>query len=356
MEQTSKKLIIATVVCALVLAVFAAVGCGKKVETTSDDDIAQKGALKVLAVDAAGFPDSVCMYVYVIDEKGTAIEDASVDQFSIIEHDSAGTEYPATITSAERLGSDTLSALGLDAESQGTYCLTYSTSFTDASSSHEGVVECTGSVNNSATFSYEVTAQSGSAQNADELRAALNISEDYRDSFVHGDKGAEYQKYIVLHDTEGDGDASSVIDYWDGNGAGVAAHFIVNRDGSIVQCVPMDKITHHAGYGDTGHNESFGVTDESRDDKVGTVSIGSDFADYGMNSYSIGIEMVHVGGGEDYTEAQLEALDNLIAYIDAYYGFESTITDHKSWRSGNSDTSSEFAGYLANYIDHRTHN
>lgn len=206
-----------------------------------------------------------------------------------------------------------------------------------------------------ATSTEDEDSKEDTAADAEALRAELDITEDYRDSFVHGEKGSEYQKYIVLHDTEGDGDASSVIDYWDGNGAGVAAHFVVNKDGSIVQCVPLDSITHHAGFGDTGHNEKYGVEDESRDDKEGTTSIGSDFADYGMNSYSVGIEMVHVGGSGDYPQAQLEALDGLIAYIDAYYGFESTIIDHKAWRSGNSDTSAEFAEYFENYKDHRTH-
>lgn len=204
----------------------------------------------------------------------------------------------------------------------------------------------------------EATEQEDAAEageSADELRADLNITEDYRDSFVHGEKPAEFQKYIVLHDTEGDGDASGVVDYWDGNGAGVAAHFIVNKDGSIVQCVPLDKITHHAGFGDAGHNALYGVEDESRDDKVGTTPIGDWAPDYGMNSYSIGIEMVHVGGEGDYPEEQLDAVDGLIAYIDAYYGSESSIIDHKAWRTGNSDTSAEFAGYLANYQDHRTH-
>lgn len=184
---------------------------------------------------------------------------------------------------------------------------------------------------------------------------ALSFAEEYRVSFVHGDKGAEFQKYIVLHDTEGTGDAYSVIDYWDGAGTGVAAHFIVNMDGSVVQCVPLDKITHHAGFGDTGHNALYGVEDESRDDKVGTTPIGDWAADYGMNSYSVGIEMVHVGGSGYYPEEQLAAVDAVIAYIDAYYGFPSAIIDHKAWRSGNSDTSPEFAGYLANYQDHRTH-
>ena len=194
-----------------------------------------------------------------------------------------------------------------------------------------------------------------STQDAEALKAKLDLTEDYRDSFVHGEKPASAQKYIVLHDTEGNGDAESVINMWDGNGNLVAAHFIVNKDGSIWQCVPLDKIAHHSGYGDTGHNELFGTEDESRDDKLGTVPIGDSFADYGMNSYSIGIEMVHVGGSGDYPEAQLEALDNLIAYIDAYYGFESEITDHKAWRSGNSDTSAEFAVYLANYQSTRHH-
>ena len=74
-----------------------------------------------------------------------------------------------------------------------------------------------------------------------------------------------------------------------------------------------------------------------------------------MNSYSVGIELVHVGGQGGYPEAQLEALDRLIALIDAHYGFESEIIDHKAWRSGNSDTSPEFAVYLKNYQSSRTH-
>ena len=194
-----------------------------------------------------------------------------------------------------------------------------------------------------------------SRSNAETLRASLGIKEDYRASFVHGEKPASCQKYIMLHDTEGNNDAASVISGWDNNGNLVAAHFVVNKDGTIWQCVPLDKIAHHAGFGDTGHNAQFGVGDESRDDKKGTVSIGSSFADYGMNSWSVGIEIVHVGGSGDYPEAQLVALDNLIAYIDAYYGFESQITDHKAWRSGNSDTSAEFATYLANYKSIRKH-
>ena len=183
----------------------------------------------------------------------------------------------------------------------------------------------------------------------------LDIVQDIRPSLAHGTKTAQYQKYIVLHDTEGNGGPSTVIGGWIYDGNYVAAHFIIGKDGAIWQCVPMDQIAHHAGFGNTGHNAFYGVTDESRDDKRGTTPIGSWARDYGMNSYSIGIELVHVGGSGYYPEAQLKALDDLISYIDDYYGFESTIIDHKMWRSGNSDTSPEFARYLANYRDHRTH-
>lgn len=190
---------------------------------------------------------------------------------------------------------------------------------------------------------------------AEALRAQLGIVEDYRAEFSHGPKGADYQRYIMLHDTESDADPLTIVDYWDGADNGVAAHFVVGKDGTIVQCVPLDEIAHHAGYGDAGHNDRYGLVEDGRDDMVGTVPIGSWAPDYGMNAYSVGIEMVHVGGEGTYPEAQLEAVDALIAYIDAYYGFESEIVDHKAWRTGNSDTSAEFADYLANYQSSRAH-
>lgn len=204
-------------------------------------------------------------------------------------------------------------------------------------------------------------ASSPATPSAKELRAKLNISEDFRSAFDHGPKPISSQLYIVMHDTETSADAAGVVNSWEASGKLVAAHFVVNKDGSIIQCVPLDRIAHHAGFGDTGHNDYFGTTDESRDDKAGTEPIGSWASDYGMNSYSIGIEMVHTSTyGEEYPEAQLAAVDQLIAYIDAYFAEEgqttpSKIIDHKAWRSGNSDTSPEFATYLNNLQATRTH-
>lgn len=197
------------------------------------------------------------------------------------------------------------------------------------------------------------------AASAQELARELGLVQDMRDEFVHGQKGPEYQRYIVLHDTESNASPEGIVDAWDSQGTGVAAHFVVGRDGSVVQCVPLDAIAHHAGFGDAGHNREFGVEDESRDDKAGTSSIGSRYPDYGMNSYSVGIELVHVGSSDSYyPEAQLDALDRLIAYIDAYYGGPGkggTIIDHKMWRTTNSDTSAEFSRYLQSYRSRRTH-
>ncbi|MDO4798329.1 MAG: N-acetylmuramoyl-L-alanine amidase [Coriobacteriales bacterium] len=202
----------------------------------------------------------------------------------------------------------------------------------------------------------EKAVETSPAPSASDLREELDITELYHDELAHGEKPAECQKYIVLHDTEGGGTAQNVVDYWLSAGKYIAAHFVINKDGSIVQCVPMDQIAHHAGFGNTGHNQEFGVQDESRDDKRGTTPVSEDLADYGMNSYSIGIEMIHDGStGEEYPAEQLEALDKLIAYIDAYYGEKSEIIDHKTWRLYNSDCSKEFEEYLHNYQQARTH-
>lgn len=188
-----------------------------------------------------------------------------------------------------------------------------------------------------------------------EAVCAVPIQQDIRSALAHGPKGADHQRYIVLHDTEGTGDPASVVDYWDSTGTYVAAHFVVGRDGTVVQCVPLDAIAHHAGFGDAGHNQAFNLAEDSRDDLRGTQPIGSEYPDYAMNAYSVGIELVHAAAHGDYPQAQLDALDALIGYIDSYYGFQSPIICHKDWRSTNSDTSELFAPYLAQYQATRTH-
>ena len=193
----------------------------------------------------------------------------------------------------------------------------------------------------------------GRVELASQVEPVLKV--DIREQFIHGDKDAEHTRWIVIHDTAGKGGGSYVINWWARNGREVASHFIIDRDGTIWQAVPLDKIAHHAGFGDAGHNEAFDVPEDGRDDRRAT-RILKNYPDYGMNSWSIGIELVHLAGQEGgYPEAQLAALDALIAYIDLWCGTECPITIHREWRTSNGDTSLEFDPYLANYRDHRTH-
>ncbi len=183
-------------------------------------------------------------------------------------------------------------------------------------------------------------------------RKAAGIELALHDSFAHDEKPQSHQKYIMMHDTEEEMEPAGIVQMWLGrNGGQIATHFVVGRDGSILQCIPLDRVGYHAGNGAAGSLERFGI--EGRTDSDG---------DWGMNSWSVGIEICHVGTPAmgypvetSYPKAQLEALDRLVAYIDAYYGFEADIIDHKTWTPGNPDCSAEFDGYLANYQRTRTH-
>lgn len=207
-------------------------------------------------------------------------------------------------------------------------------------------------------YRYMNSTDGGNSNTASSIN--LNAKKMNNASFNHGTKTKENQKYIMLHDTEVDASPENIVNSWANSKNGVAAHFVVGRDGSIVQAVELDVIAHHAGFGGPGNYDSkFGVGNNDKkgngDDLVGQNSgQWNGYTSYGMNSYSIGIEMVHVGG-QDYPEVQLNAVDKVIAYIDAYYGKKSTIIDHKDWRPSNSDTDSKFATYLSNYKSSRHH-
>ncbi len=75
----------------------------------------------------------------------------------------------------------------------------------------------------------------------------------------------------------------------------VSAHFVVGKDGRVVQMVPVEKRAWHAG-----KSMLDGVSD--------------------VNSYSIGIEMVNLNDGVDpYPPAQVEAVAGLIRLIRSRY-------------------------------------
>lgn len=62
-----------------------------------------------------------------------------------------------------------------------------------------------------------------------------------------------------------------------------------------------------------------------------------------MNARSIGIEIVHEHYDRPYSEAQLEAVDRLVAEIDWAVGHSPEIIDHKAWAGGRKqDVSDDF--------------
>lgn len=109
---------------------------------------------------------------------------------------------------------------------------------------------------------------------------------------------------IVLHHTAGP-TLGGTVNWFKDSKSQVSAHFVVGKDGSIVQMVNQFERAWHAG----SSIDAFGRKD--------------------VNSRSIGIEIVNVGDGNDpYTEPQLRALDNLIEVLFHWHHIKQ-ITSHE---------------------------
>ena len=87
----------------------------------------------------------------------------------------------------------------------------------------------------------------------------------------------------------------------------VSAHFVVGRDGRVVQMVPVERRAWHAGPS---------VLD-------GTPS---------LNDFSVGIEMVNLNDGKDpYTDAQVHAVAGILRFLRSRYVIpDSRVVSHAS--------------------------
>ncbi len=181
----------------------------------------------------------------------------------------------------------------------------------------------------------------GAAVNAYVPKPA-NMSIKLVPELAHGYKSPYYQRCIVMHDTT----ENRGFDYWIYDWirrGGSGTQFMVNEAGEIRQYVDMNQICWHAGGATYDYiNQMFNVVQH-------TPGAGS-----AMNQCSIGIEIDHIEDGRPYPAAQLDAIDRLVAYIDAYYGYECTILQHKDYHLSNSDCSDEFQGYLQHLKEYRT--
>ena len=101
-------------------------------------------------------------------------------------------------------------------------------------------------------------------------------------------RGGKTITAIVLHDTAGES-AESALRWFEDPRSRVSAHLVIDRDGTITQCVPFDRRAWHAGAG-VLHGEG------------------------DVNGYSIGIELVD-RSDDPYPEAQLARLAEVTAEL-----------------------------------------
>lgn len=111
-------------------------------------------------------------------------------------------------------------------------------------------------------------------------------------NFAYGRAGTVVDR-IVMHWTTGS--LNSTIAHFQNPAAQVAAHYVIDRDGLLYQCVLDQNTAYHAG-------------------------------DYSMNQRSIGIE--HVGGPQydGFTDAQYRTSSDLIRDLSERYGFAANDT------------------------------
>jgi len=137
------------------------------------------------------------------------------------------------------------------------------------------------------------------------------------------------RRFLIIHFTAGASGKSS-INYWKQLKNGVCAHFVIERDGKIIQCRPCNRTAGHAG------------SSKWTDPKTGVTY-------HGLNACSIGIELAngghsfptqfsklppaiaaHKAGGktrewETYPAAQLAACEGLSKVLVARYHLDDVV-------------------------------
>ncbi|QQD15122.1 N-acetylmuramoyl-L-alanine amidase [Sphingobacterium sp. UDSM-2020] len=105
--------------------------------------------------------------------------------------------------------------------------------------------------------------------------------------------GIRKPNYVVIHHTAQDS-LGQTIRTFHSEKAGVSAHYVVGRTGKVVQMVNDYYRAHHAGIGKWGN-------------------------DTDLNSSSIGIELDNNGTTDPWTDAQINALTELLSYLKVKY-------------------------------------
>jgi len=105
--------------------------------------------------------------------------------------------------------------------------------------------------------------------------------------------GIRKPNFVVIHHTAQDSLGQTIRTFHSAK-AGVSSHYVVGRDGKVVQMVNDLYRAHHAGLGKWGN-------------------------DTDLNSSSIGIELDNNGTTDPWTDAQINALIQLLNYLKNTY-------------------------------------
>lgn len=106
--------------------------------------------------------------------------------------------------------------------------------------------------------------------------------------------GMRKPNYVVIHHTAQNSTDQTIKTFHSAK-AGVSSHYVVGRDGKVVQMVNDYYRAHHAGIGKWGN-------------------------DTDLNSSSIGIELDNNGTTDPWTESQINSLIELLTYLKTKYG------------------------------------
>lgn len=137
---------------------------------------------------------------------------------------------------------------------------------------------------------------------------------------------------VYLHHTAGSS-AKSTIEYWSSNKERVSTHYIIDRDGTVIQCIPLEKAWgYHLYVGSPGNKIDRSY--KKLGSKYDAQSIGIELANFGYVNFVDGKFVNYVGKlihhdrvvkldkpckgyyyWEDYTKEQVESLEKLLIHL-----------------------------------------
>ena len=139
---------------------------------------------------------------------------------------------------------------------------------------------------------------------------------------------------VVLHDTASRLEAGNAARFLQDNDAKVSVHFVVERDGSVEQQVPVDRRANHAGkshYHGQDYANNFSIGIEIVNPGRMTAAAPGKARTWFKKTFDVGDDIHEVttpehghGWWMDYTDAQIDAVIDLLTGL---FGYIPSLTD-----------------------------